>query len=138
MDNGKQSSDKVKVLRYGKMEQSIQANGKTEKLMGMESSFMFLVISTKEIGNVIKLMVEESSPMSMDRRTMEPGRMTFNTAKVSNTGMITPNTTEHITKVTSTDMEATHGQMALITQVNGFKTESKAEALTLGKTEEFT
>jgi len=138
LDNGKESSDKVKVLRYGKMEQSIQANGKTEKLMGMESSFMFSVISMKEIGSVIKLMVKESSHMSMDRRTMEPGRMTFNIVKVSNTGMITPNTTEHTIKVTNTDMEATHGQMAPITQVNGFKTESKAKAHTLGKTEEFT
>ena len=74
----------------------------------------------------------------MDRHTMEPGRMTFNMVRVSNIGMITPNTTEHTIKVTNTDMEATHGQMAPITQVNGFKTESKAKVLTLGKTEEFT
>jgi hypothetical protein len=62
-DNGKESSDKVKVLRYGKMEQNIQANGKMGKLMDMESSFMCLEISMKVTGNVIKLMAKESSPM---------------------------------------------------------------------------
>jgi len=39
-DNGKESSDKDKVHRYGKMEQNIQANGKMGKHMDMVFSFM--------------------------------------------------------------------------------------------------
>ena len=53
----------VKVLRYGKMEQNIQANGKMVKHMDMVFSFMCLEISMKVTGNVIKLMAMESSPM---------------------------------------------------------------------------
>ena len=95
-------------------------------------------INTKATGNVTKLMDKESSPMSMDRRTMVPGRTISNMEKVSNTGTITPNMTELTTKETSTDLEATLGQMDQITLDNGFKIELKDKVLTLGKTEEST
>jgi len=69
---------------------------------------------------------------------MEPGKMTYNTVKVSNIGTTTLNMMEHTTKVISMDREATLGQMDQITQVNGYKTELKEAELILGKTEEFT
>ena len=64
--------------------------------------------------------------------------MIYNTAKVSNIGTITPNMMELTTKETSTDLEATLGQMDQITLDNGFKIELKDKVLTLGKTEEST
>ena len=51
------------------------------------------------------------------------GRTIFNMDKVPNTGMITLNTTEHITKVTNTVTETTLGQMDPTMMVHGFKTE---------------
>ena len=68
--------------------------GKITKLMGKVNFGMLMVIYMRVNGLLIRLMDEELILISMVHSTLEIGRTTFNTARVSKPGQMDPNTTE--------------------------------------------
>jgi len=135
-DNGKRMYVTEKELRYGLMVPNTKACGKITKLMDRVLSGMYMEISMKESGSVIRPTVTENIPIAMELLMKVIGRTIFNMAKVLNSGMITPNMKANTKEVKSMDKEPTLGKMVHNILENGMKIEFTAEENTPGMTVE--
>ena len=135
-DNGKRMYVTEKELRYGLMVPNTMACGKITKLMDRVLSGMYMEISMKESGSVIRPTVTENIPIAMELLMKVIGRTIFNMAKVLNSGMITLNMKVNTKEVKSMDKEPTLGKMVHNIPENGMKIEFTAEENTPGMTAE--
>ena len=76
----------VQEFKFGLITPSTKENGERIKPMEEESSGMLTVTSTKENGKTTKLMATESTFMSMELNTKATGKMTYKMDKAWNPG----------------------------------------------------
>lgn len=135
------------------------ASGQVTKNMAMEFKNGLMVLSTKECGKTIRLVVKESFGMQMAiftkvnglkikqteleftttltaLHTLANGKTIISTVKVRKAGLTAVATTAFIAMVKSMDEAFTGGQMDQSMKESGLTTGLKAKALTTGQMEE--
>ena len=87
-----------KANKSGWMDHDTRANGRTEKLMVMESFTTQMVTFMKETGLTTRLTETEHTHMQMERSTLVSGKTISNMASDWRPGLMVQSTKAHTTK----------------------------------------
>ena len=130
--SGRESTDTEEANKFGGTVPATREIGGTTKHTARALSGTCTVTSTMGNGVMTKLMVMEFILTQMEQSTRVIGKMIYNTAMVSNNGLMVQSMRETMFKAVSMDKAPTPGKMDQSTQAAGGRTKSTAKAFTNG------